>query len=164
MGICLLALLSSCASPQEEEFSLPLGEGNIPAIELHPPPVVEEEDEMLLSTTPGIDIDLTQLSSAMVYGVVFQMVFYPEEYVGKTIRMAGDFFVFVNPDTGQEYYSTIVEDALACCQQGLEFILSEGTYPQDYPTVGSEIMVTGVLELYAEHGYENIRLIDAQLT
>ncbi len=166
IAISLLALLTSCSSTTTEEVELPflMDDGNIPAIQVHPVEEIGEEEENLLSTTPGVDIDLTQLSPAMVYGVVFQMVFYPEEYVGQTVRMSGDFFVYINPDTQQEYYSTIVEDALACCQQGLEFILKDGNYPEDYPIVDSEITVTGELELYAEHGYENIRLIDAVLS
>lgn len=152
--------LTSCTQVEQVEIPYYMDEGNIPAQEF-PSHQVEIPKDLSLSTVPGVDIDLTQLSSAMVYSLVFQMVFYPEEYVGKTIRMGGEFFVYYNPATQRNYYATIVEDALACCQQGLEFQLLQGNYPEDYPEVGSEIIVTGVLGMYQEQGYENIHLVEA---
>lgn len=140
-------------------------EGNIPAIDSGGLSGDSEDlrhwdvdfSQETLSTTEGIDIDLTQLSSSMVYGVVFQMLFFPEEYVGKTVRMAGEYHVYFNPVTEKEYNATIVEDALACCTQGLEFALID----DEYPELGEEIVVTGVLGVYEEMGYENIHLVDA---
>lgn len=142
--------------------------GNIPALDPESQDYAGHGGEFVdysqipLSNTQGVDIDLTDMSSAMVYGVVFQMLFFPEEFAGKTLRMEGDFFVYFNPDTNRNYYSTIVHDALACCTQGLEFALKDGEYPEDYPDVGQKITVTGVLEVYQELDYENIHIVDAQ--
>ena len=36
-----------------------------------------------------VDVDLTALSSTMVYSEVFNMLNTPENYVGKTIKMTG---------------------------------------------------------------------------
>lgn len=119
--------------------------------------------EIPRSDQDGIDIDLTQMSASMVYGIVYQMMFFPEDYVGLTMRMEGDFFVWINPETDQEYYSTIVKDALACCQQGLEFRLKDGIYPQDYPEIGNYITVVGELGIYEVDGVENIYLANATL-
>ena len=47
------------------------------------------------------DIDLTTLSSIMVYSEVFNMSVSPEEYIGKTIRMAGIFTTKQDPETEQ---------------------------------------------------------------
>lgn len=171
-SLAFLLLLTACATeePNYETDHYVAQEGRVPAMD-----VTEEEEwekahqevqfaDIPLSQTQGVDIDLTQMSSAMVYGVVFQMVFYPEEYVGMTVRMGGKFFVWENPATGEEFYATIVEDALACCEQGLEFILAQGEYPQDYPQLEEEIVVTGVLEMYQGDGFENIRLVNAELS
>ncbi len=169
-SLCLLFLciFSGCDQENSEFYldsSLLQESGNVPAIDDSP---IEDETSFLpdentiLSTTEGIDIDLTQLSASMVYSLVFNMIFFPEEYVGKTIRMEGEFFVYHNPVTNRDYYATVVEDALACCQQGLQFILAEGEFPGDYPSIESEIVVTGVLETYVEDGAENIQLIQAE--
>lgn len=168
----LLFLLSACSQETTEtgfEVTTDNIEGNVPAMEreedLFGEDFMGHIDNVDLSTLPpsgkeGVDIDLTQFSSSMVYAIVYQMVFYPEDFVGLTIHMEGKFFIWENPETGREYYSTIVEDALACCQQGLEFILAEG----EYPALDTPIAVTGELELYEEYGYENIRLINARFS
>lgn len=165
LGILLLTACSHDPVEGEEEFWL-AREGSTPA-QIRPEEIpfsgghedVDFSNE-ILSTTEGIDIDLTQLSASMTYAIVFQMVFYPEEYVGKTVRMGGTFFVWLNPQNGKEYYATVVEDALACCEQGLEFILREG----DYPSVGEYHVVTGELQLYQGDGFENIHLVNAVLS
>lgn len=133
--------------------------GNTPALSHEP----QQEEEKIYVPVEGVDIDLTQLSATMVYSEVFQMMFYPDEYVGKTIRIAGQFMVYENPETGDLYFATVVADALACCQQGIEYILKDATYPQDYPEPGSYIMITGEFAIYEEHGYQNIHLVDATL-
>lgn len=119
--------------------------------------------EIPRSDQAGIDIDLTQLSTAMVYGIVYQMMFFPEDYVGLTLRMEGEFFVWINPMTDRQHYSTIVKDALACCQQGLEFRLAQAVYPHDYPEIGTQNTVVGQVALYEVDGVENIFLDNALL-
>ena len=47
------------------------------------------KEEPSLSNIEGVDIDLTALSSTVVYGQVYNMMYYPEKFVGKTIRMEG---------------------------------------------------------------------------
>lgn len=122
---------------------------------------VPARTESPTSSVEGIDIDLTELSSVMVFSEVYQMMFYPELYEGKVVRMAGQFFVYVHPDTGDYYYTAVVEDALACCQQGLEFVLKDGSYPQDYPEVGDYVVVTGEFQTYEEFGAVYFQLKDA---
>lgn len=110
---------------------------------------------------PGtVDIDLTLLSNAVAFGEMYQMMFYPEEYEGKTIQIAGEFFIYTNPDTGENYYTVVLVDELLCCAQGLEFILPSGA---TYPTLGEQIKVLGVFETYEEYGYTNFRLENAQI-
>ena len=115
-------------------------------------------------STGGIDVDLTKLSSTMVYSEVYNMMVSPDNYTGKTVKMNGAFAYYEDPETKKQYFACIIADATACCSQGLEFILTgKHTYPNDYPEVGSEITVTGTFELYTENGFQYCRLADATL-
>ena len=85
-----------------------------------------------------------------------------ESYIGKTVKMKGIFAVYEDETTGQQYFACIIADALGCCQQGLEFILKgEHKYPDDYPTVDSEITITGTFETYTEGKFTYCRIKDA---
>lgn len=100
--------------------------------------------------TDEIDVDLTQLSSTMVYSEVYAMVYEPQAYLGKTVKMKGLFTAFEG-DAGKVYFNCIVQDATACCAQGLEFELSDRyVYPDDYPQPGEEITVQGTFDMYEE--------------
>ena len=112
----------------------------------------------------NLDVDLTKLSSTMVYSEVYNMMYTPDDYIGKTVKMKGQFAYYEDPETKAQYFACIIADATACCSQGLEFILTgEHTYPNDYPELGSEITVTGTFEVYTENGFQYCRLKDAAL-
>ena len=49
-------------------------------------------------STDGVDVDLTRLSSTMVYSEVHNIVYTPGDYIGKTIKMMGQFVYYENPD------------------------------------------------------------------
>lgn len=125
----------------------------------------EELSDASSASTEGIDVDLTQLSSTMVYSEVYNMLVIPDDYIGKTIKMKGQFSVYQDEATNNIYYAVIIADATACCSQGLEFIW-EGThtYPDDYPEPGTEVTVIGEFQTYEENGNLYCRLIDADLT
>lgn len=132
--------------------------------ESEPEEISDEEREILLSSTEGIDVDLTTLSSTMVYSEVFNMVSTPENYIGKTIKMDGAFRSFHDDSTGNDYFSCIIQDATACCAQGLEFVLTEDySYPEDYPEEGGFITVIGVFDTYMEGEYMYCTLRNASL-
>ena len=115
-------------------------------------------------TSEGLDVDLTTLSSTMVYSEVYNMMYEPDRYVGKRIKMDGQFAVYEDPNTGAVYTACIIMDATACCSQGLEFVLAgEKTYPDDYPELGSEITVTGIFQLYDENGTTYCHLVNAEM-
>jgi len=73
----------------------------------------------------GVDLDLTRLSSTMVYSEVYNMRYDPEPYYGKVIRIEGLFSAYENPMTGEPYFNCIIPDATACCSQGLQFCLAD---------------------------------------
>ncbi|MBR3305577.1 MAG: hypothetical protein IKI74_07115 [Christensenellaceae bacterium] len=109
------------------------------------------------------DVDLTALSSTMVYGEVYDMMVSPEDYVGKTIKMGGECYIFKDDSTGNVYYSCIIQDATACCSQGIEFILDDGyDMPGDYPEKGDYVVIEGVFDTYYEGEQQYCTLRDAE--
>lgn len=99
-------------------------------------------------------IDLTALSGTMVYSEVYNMMYYPENYIGKTVKMSGSYAVYHDESTGKYYHACIISDATACCTQGIEFELTDDySYPEDYPEEGGEICVEGVFDTYMEGEY-----------
>ena len=111
-----------------------------------------------------VDVDLTALSGALVLSEVTNMLSSPKNYIGKTVKMRGSFASFPNPVTGGYYFTCMIQDAAACCAQGMEFILAgDLTYPDDYPPVKSIICVIGVFDTYQEGGNTYCTLRDARL-
>ena len=115
-------------------------------------------------STDGVDVDLTRLSSTMVYSEVYNMMNAPGDYIGKTIKMTGQFVYYENPDTKAQYFTCIIGDAMACCSQGLEFVM-EGdlAYPDDYLELGADITVIGAFQSYEENGMTWYHLVNARL-
>ena len=97
------------------------------------------------------DIDLTKLTSTMVYSQVNSFMQTPSVFLGQVVKMQGPFSVYTDETTGKNYFAVIIKDATACCAQGIEFVL-EGNpeYPAGYPELGTEITVTGVFGVYYE--------------
>ncbi|NLG04855.1 MAG: hypothetical protein GX567_13645 [Clostridia bacterium] len=79
----------------------------------------------------------------------------------------GSYNVSYYEPTQKYYHYCIIEDATACCMQGLEFIWEDGShnYPDEYPEISEEITVTGVFETYKEKDdpYLYCRLSNASL-
>lgn len=113
----------------------------------------EELEEINSTTGSDVDVDLTALSSTLVYAEVYNMMFSPENYIGKTVKMRGSYYASYYEETGEYYHYVIIEDAAACCKQGLEFIWNgEHAYPEDYPSDGSKVEVVGTFASYEELG------------
>ena len=125
--------------------------------------IAEEKEE----AKGDVDYDLTEMSSDMVYATVYQMMVTPEEYEGKTFRMDGIFYASYYEATEKYYYYCIIQDATACCAQGMEFVWGDGShkYPEEYPQEGDYVIVEGTFETYREEGDERLycRLADSKL-
>lgn len=96
----------------------------------------------------SVDLDLTELSSTLIYSEVYNMLITPDDYKGKIIKMKGLFNQYTDEQTGKIYNAVIIPDATACCQQGLEFELSDKTNPNFEQ--GAEITVVGTFDTYSE--------------
>ncbi len=112
-----------------------------------------------------VDVDLTRLPTALIYGEVFNMIVEPERYEGKTVRIRGQFNVFEderNP-IKKRTFACVIMDATACCAQGMEFSLKGSpSYPADYPKNGDEITIVGTYSQREINGFTCTELVDCE--
>ncbi|MCL2045326.1 MAG: hypothetical protein FWG88_02950 [Oscillospiraceae bacterium] len=111
------------------------------------------EQSVSVETVRKIDLDLTVLSSTIIYGEVYQITTKPDEYVGKTIKMSGIYTKSYYDLTGLYYHYLVIEDAAACCAQGIEFVIADGIdAPDEYLIEMNQIELIGVFGSYDELG------------
>ena len=121
-----------------------------------------EAEEETLASDPSVDLDLTTLSSTMIYSEVFNMMMEPMAYEGQTIKMDGNCAIYTDEETGNTYYTCVVQDATQCCSQGLEFLLDSEQYAlEDYPADGDPIVIKGTFSTYEEDGGTYITIKDS---
>ena len=119
-------------------------------------------EEKKAEKTEKIDIDLTAMSSTMIYSEVQNMMTAPDDYVGKKVKMAGQFNVAEVGDN--RYFACLIKDATACCASVVEFVWpGEHIYPGDYPEENAPITVTGTFTTYKEGEATYCQLKDADL-
>ena len=119
-------------------------------------------EEKKAEKTEKIDIDLTAMSSTMIYSEVQNMMTAPDDYIGKKVKMAGQFNVAEVGDN--RYFACLIKDATACCASGVEFVWAgEHSYPGDYPEENAPITVTGTFTTYKEGEATYCQLKDAVL-
>lgn len=111
----------------------------------------------------SVDLDLTALSSTVIYSEVYNMLISPDDYKGKIIKMKGQFNQYTDEETGKIYNAVIIPDATACCQQGLEFQLADKSNPNFEQ--GTEITVEGSFNTYSDGKFiycylENAQIVD----
>ena len=122
-------------------------------------PATTKEKRSSNTMYKNIDVDLTIMSSTVVYSQVYDMVTNPNKYVDNVVKVKGTFSVYHDINTNIYYPSVIIKDATACCQQGLEFLLyGKAIYPTDYPRINEEITIIGVFSTYNEGPNEYCRL------
>ena len=129
-------------------------------------PAVEEAPDLLSEEVPEETeevMDMTFMSSTVIYSEVLNMMTNPEEYAGKTIRITG-FFATGEDDDGNPVVGCIIPDATQCCAQGVQFFWNgEHKFPDDYPQEGETITVEGVFD-YKDAGYTILLMLkDADL-
>ncbi|WP_167541221.1 hypothetical protein [Pseudobutyrivibrio ruminis] len=105
------------------------------------------------SDVGDVDVDLTTMSSTMVYSYVADMLANPSNYKGQLVRMDGD-----SNTTHGGTHSCIVYDALGCCTEGIEYLLPED---EEYPDDGEAITVVGTFATYTKGEGKYFVLIDA---
>ncbi|SFD03772.1 hypothetical protein [Butyrivibrio sp. YAB3001] len=138
-------------SDSSSDSSIVIGESNVGIDDELITDVQGPEENTGKDKKSDIDVDLTALSSTMVYSEVYSMMINPENYIGKTVKMKGQFVPYLDESTGKYYFACFISDAMACCSQGIEFVLTEDySYPDDYPSEGDTICVIGTFDTYME--------------
>ena len=172
LAACMAVSLCACGKDVGNN-TLSSNEETSASAEIIPTPNEQETPEGSEPSQPSagkVDVDLTVLSSTMVYSEVYNMLyFYPEDYYGKTVKANGIFAIYqmvvdgvTQPDPVA--YACIIADATACCAEGMEFVLEgDYTYPDDYPELGAEIIVIGEFQSYEENGMTWYHLVNARL-
>ena len=176
LAVCMMASLCACGKDSEEGAGNDASSSNeksSASAESIPTPKEQEtpgESEPSQPYAGKVDVDLTVLSSTMVYSEVYNMLYNdPAYYLGKTVKAKGTFSLYqlvtdgvLQPDPVA--YACIIADATACCAEGMEFVLEgDYTYPDDYPELGAEITVIGEFQSYEENGMTWYHLVNARL-
>lgn len=144
VNLCFLFSLISCKGKPAVETSFAVPEN---AVSIEEQAVAQNEATSAKASVEAdgtkVDFDLSEMNSNMVYSQVFNMMIEPEIYDDKVIKMRGNFAIYPNSPTanGGTSYAVIISDALACCQQGIEFKYDFGG---NIPKEGDIITVTGV--------------------
>ena len=101
----------------------------------------------LFTQQKKIDIDFTKLNPIMAYSELYNILFNPERYIGKTFKLKGLVVTTQIPNTNITIYSCAISDSTGCCVQGLSFKLNSlYKFPTDYPKENSTITVTGTFD------------------
>ena len=112
----------------------------------------------------SVDLDLSVMSSTIVYAEMYNIQFDPGQYLGKVVRLRGLYSYYREPSTGVSYYACVVPDATACCMQGMEFVPAiEPEDPDHFLEDSADITVTGRLEIYVDEGISYLHLVEAEV-
>ena len=176
LAVCMMVSLCACGKDSEEgagNDASSSDEKSSAQTDSIPTPNEQEvpgKSEPSHPSAGKVDVDLTVLSSTMVYSEVYNMLYNdPAHYLGKTVKARGTFSIYqlvtdgvLQPDPVS--YVCIISDAAACCGEGMEFVLEgDYTYPNDYPELGAEITVIGEFQSYEENGMTWYHLVNARL-
>ncbi|OON89045.1 MULTISPECIES: hypothetical protein [unclassified Pyramidobacter] len=101
------------------------------------------------------DIDLAAMGRTMLFAAVYDIKNNPESYLGRRIKMTGQFAIIQGadaqgqPDPDKIFYNCVIPMA----QNSLEFgVAGELYYPEDFPDLEAPITVEGVYEKYEDNG------------
>lgn len=105
------------------------------------------------------DINISAGDTNLIYSKATEISSNYQSYLGKTIRIKGNYKV--EKSTSRNYYYCLVSDPTACCNAGFEFILkNDSAYPKND---GEQFIVQGKLHSYQEGTNTYLELIDASI-
>jgi len=116
LKLCLISVFAAGCSdkePPETESSSPeIQESANSAAESNSP---KSQDSA--AAAGEVDMDLTVMSSTMVYAEIYNMLESLDDYIGKTVKMRGLYYASYYEELDKYYNFVVIEDATACCQQ-----------------------------------------------
>ena len=106
-----------------------------------------------------VDVDLTRLSETVLSAELMNILANSKDYIGKTIKVSGIYSFAFHEPSGEIYHYVITKQGDACCQEGLEFIWAgDHVFPDDYPAMGTPIVVYGEFTRYQGEGFRHFYL------
>ncbi len=102
------------------------------------------------------DLDISILSEKKEYEAMVDILNSPGEYVGKVIKMSGQYYLYYDEETEDTYPNCVLYDECGCAA-GVEFQLKAG----EYPKTGTNITIQGKYGLYKEGDDQYYALLDA---
>ncbi len=114
------------------------------------------EDTTVAIAERAVDIDITEMSSTMVFSQIYDMMINPTTYEGKVIRLVGQYQPQYYNVTDTTYQFIVINDATGCCPQGLEFISNNKNENLEEFDI---IEIVGVYESYEEGPKTYYRLV-----
>lgn len=107
------------------------------------------------SASKKVDLDLSKANYNIVSSIAVDIMFDPEKYAGKKMKITGIYYSSVYED--QRFYSVLLWDATGCCPTGFDFIPpATMTYPDDFPANDEIITVTGLLDFIKKDGQDSL--------
>ena len=173
--LIFIAFFSGCDENRDSGLQSLLGEQPVVATRgteydtrqaIERPPAGSIEDQTTPTTAPegyttnqpndiptldvlNVDIDLTRMSVTMVSAQVMQIMLFPEDHIGQTIRIRGSHLSFDWLEADMVIHYVVLDLTAGCCGQGIEFILPKeikeaiGYIPQ-----GAVLDIVGIYSSY----------------
>lgn len=164
--LCTAALaLTGCGQKETPDTTASALTTVVPTVQTENPtaaPIFSEATDTPDSESSAIEIDLTSMSSTMVYSYVFNMVTTPDDFIGHRVKIRGTYDEQFWDQTNLTYHYIVIADATACCAQGMEFVLTDPNAA--YPQVGEEFEISGIFGTYVENGTLYIQITADQIT
>lgn len=152
--LCAAALvLTGCVQKETPDTTVNALTAVVPTVQAESStavPIFSEATDAPASEFSAMKIDLTSMSSTMVYSYVFNMISTPDDFIGQRFRIRGIYDEQYWDQTNLTYHYIVIVDATACCAQGLEFVLTDPNAA--YPQVGEEFEISGIFGTYEEEG------------
>lgn len=153
-----ISSVKPAASSKIQIQSEPSGAFEAPA-ESSPSTITEPVvDQTSTAKQTSVDIDLTKFNANILYAEIYNMGLSPEDYKGKVLKLTGEFAHFPKevdkngiPTSDEEIYVCMINDAMACCAIGIEFIPEkESSFWTNFPEDGSKITITGLCDIFLD--------------
>lgn len=119
--------------------------------------IIEEKTEIektpaveikLEESKEKVDLDLSNMNYNMISSILFKLVVEEEKYLGKKIRIKGQFYSNFDEENNIRHFSVLIYDPTACCQVGLMFIPRKKlSFPEDFPKQLETCTVTGIFSV-----------------
>ncbi len=141
--LALLSVLTACASEPAPDKASKASEASA---------VTQTQAE---ENAYDVDIDLTTLSSTVIFSQLYNMLVDPTPYLGNVVRMSGTYIVYSDGSR-----ACLISDEDGCCQEGVHFALREGI---PYPEENTPVTLVGTFGTYYINDVLYCRIYDAIL-